>query len=240
MADIKAKVLRMIGDPATRYREDPVEDVASCTFCCKNRFLTGSTIAPIQICAPLIHDVPGARLFDEMLKLLMSGHAWSSLIKLREFGLDQGLLPMLDAILEQPKDQSFAKLALDRTDERVLQGKPISPGFLFAALLWQRVEHHWQLNLQTGKPSIVCLHAAIDTVLSAQREIFAIQRRFETDMREIWSLQPRFEKRIGKMPYRLLESPRFRAGYDFLGLRCQAGRVTNDVGNMVGKFPKWF
>lgn len=226
MADIEAKVLRMIGDPAARYREDPVRMLRAVRFAAKTGFtLEQNTLAPIAQSAALIHDVPGARLFDEMLKLLMSGHAWSSMTKLREVGLDQGLLPMLDVILEQSDQTSFAKLALDRTDERVLQGKSISPGFLFAALLWHQVEQQWQRNSQSNKPSIVCLNDAIDEVLSAQREVFAIQRRFETDMREIWSLQPRFEKRVGKMPYRLLESVRFRAGYDFLCLRCQVGEL---------------
>jgi len=119
----------------------------------------------------------------------------------------------------------FAKIALARTDERVQLGKPISPGFLFATLLWHEVDLGWQNELHTGKPLIPALHAAIDSVLANQRETFAIQRRFETDMREIWSLQPRFEKRNGKMPYRLLESPRFRAGYDFLCLRCLADEL---------------
>lgn len=226
MADIKAQVLRMIGKPELRYREDPVRMLRAVRFAAKTGFdIESHTLAPIAVSAPLIHDVPAARLFDEMLKLLMSGHAWSSLEKLREVGLDQGLLPMLDAILEQNQQTSFAKLALDRTDERVGLGKPISPGFLFAALLWHQVDSQWKNNTQHGKPLILALNEAIDSVLHGQREIFAIQRRFETDMREIWSLQPRFEKRIGKMPYRLLESPRFRAGYDFLSLRCQAGEL---------------
>jgi poly(A) polymerase len=226
MADIEARVLRMIGDPASRYREDPVRMLRAVRFAAKTGFtLEPNTLAPIAQSAPLIHDVPGARLFDEMLKLLMSGHAWSSMTKLREVGLDQGLLPMLDVILEQSDQTSFAKLALDRTDERILQGKSISPGFLFAALLWHQVEQQWKRNSQSSKPSIVALNEAIDEVLSAQREVFAIQRRFEADMREIWSLQPRFEKRLGKMPYRLLESVRFRAGYDFLCLRCQVGEL---------------
>ena len=226
MADIQAKLLRMIGEPVVRYREDPVRMLRVVRFAAKTGFkLEPKTLAPIPECAHLIHDVPGARLFDEMLKLLMSGHAWSSLVKLREVGLDQGLLPMLDVILEQGEQASFAKLALERTDERISQGKSISPGFLFAALLWHQVDLQWKNLTHHGQPVILALHDAIDTVLAAQREIFAIQRRFETDMRDIWSLQPRFEKRIGKMPYRLLESPRFRAGFDFLCLRCEVGEL---------------
>lgn len=127
--------------------------------------------------------------------------------------------------MEQEEEASFAKLALERTDLRVQSGKSISPGFLFATLMWHQVEEKWRAFVQLKKPLIPALHEAIDEVLQSQREVFAIQRRFETDMREIWSLQPRFERRVGKMPYRLMESPRFRAGYDFLCLRCEAGEL---------------
>lgn len=224
--DIQKRVLRMIGNPTQRYREDPVRMLRAVRFAAKTGFsIDPQTLTPIQELAPLIHDVPGARLFDEMLKLLMSGHAWASLQKLREVGLSQGLLPILDAILEQEEEASFAKLALERTDLRVQSGKSISPGFLFATLMWHQVEEKWRAFVQLKKPLIPALHEAIDEVLQSQREVFAIQRRFETDMREIWSLQPRFERRVGKMPYRLMESPRFRAGYDFLCLRCEAGEL---------------
>ena len=226
MYDMKERLIRMIGDPEKRFREDPIRMLRAVRFAAKTGFtIEAKTLAPIQELAPLIHDVPSARLFDEILKLLMSGHAWASLEALRDVGLGQGLLPMIDAIFEQDKLSHFAKIALARTDERVQQGKPISPGFLFATLLWHEVDLGWQNELHTGKPLIPALHAAIDSVLANQRETFAIQRRFETDMREIWSLQPRFEKRNGKMPYRLLESPRFRAGYDFLCLRCMADEL---------------
>ena len=237
MADIKNKLLRMIGDPTQRYREDPVRMLRVVRFAAKTQFeIEPKSLEPIASLAHLIHDVPSARLFDEMLKLLVSGHAWSSLCTLRDVGLDQGLLPMLDAILEKDGQTSFAKLALDRTDQRVQEGKTISPGFLFAALLWEQVYTEWQLLMQTGKPIVLALHQAIDLVLANQREVFAIQRRFETDMHEIWSLQPRFEKRIGKMPYRLIEAPRFRAGFDFLCLRCEAKQLPMELAQWWEKF----
>jgi poly(A) polymerase len=230
MYDMKERFIRMIGNPEKRYREDPVRMLRAVRFAAKTRFqIEAKTLAPIQELAPLIHDVPSARLFDEILKLLMSGHAWASLEALRDVGLGQGLLPMIDAIFEQDKFSQFAKIALARTDERVQLGKSISPGFLFATLLWHEVYLGWQNEQQLGKPLIPALHDAIDAVLANQREVFAIQRRFETDMREIWSLQPRFERRTGKMPYRLLESPRFRAGYDFLILRCQADELPSSL-----------
>jgi poly(A) polymerase len=237
MYDIQQGLIRMIGDATQRYREDPVRMLRAVRFAAKTGFaIEAKTLAPIQELAPLIHDVPSARLFDEILKLLMSGHAWASLESLRNAGLGKGLLPMIDAILEQNQENGFAKIALERTDERVQQGKPISPGFLFASLLWHEVYLGWQNQQQTGKPLIPALNDAIDEVLASQREVFAIQRRFETDMREIWSLQPRFERRVGKMPYRLLESPRFRAGYDFLCLRAQADEVPNSLANWWEKF----
>jgi len=230
MYDMKEQLIRMIGNPEKRYREDPVRMLRAVRFAAKTHFhIEAKTLAPIQELAPLIHDVPSARLFDEILKLLLSGHAWASLEALRDVGLGQGLLPMIDAIFEQDKFSQFAKIALARTDERVQLGKSISPGFLFATLLWHEVYLGWQNEQQLGKPLIPALHAAIDAVLANQREVFAIQRRFETDMREIWSLQPRFERRTGKMPYRLLESPRFRAGYDFLILRCQADELPSSL-----------
>lgn len=235
--DIKERLIRMIGDPEKRFREDPIRMLRAVRFAAKTGFsIEHKTLAPIKELAPLIHDVPSARLFDEILKLLMSGHAWASLEALRDVGLGQGLLPMIDAILEQDKLSNFAKIALARTDERVQLGKPISPGFLFATLLWHEVYLGWQNEMGIGKPLIPALHAAIDAVLANQREVFAIQRRFETDMREIWSLQPRFERRVGKMPYRLLESPRFRAGYDFLCLRCQADELPSTLADWWEKF----
>jgi poly(A) polymerase len=239
MYDIQEKLIRIIGDPEKRFREDPVRMLRAVRFAAKTGFaLEPKTLDPIQDLAHLIHDVPSSRLFDEILKLLMSGHAWSSLEALKEVGLGQGLLPMIDAIFEQDKHSHFAKIALAKTDERVQQGKPISPGFLFATLLWHEVNMGWQNEQQTGKPLIPALHSAIDTVLSNQREVFAIQRRFETDMREIWSLQPRFEKRVGKIPFRLLESPRFRAGYDFLYLRSLADEVPQSLVLWWGEFQK--
>lgn len=237
MSDIKKRLLRMIGNPAQRYREDPVRMLRAVRFAAKTGFdIEQSSLVPIKKLANLIHDVPQARLFDEMLKLLMSGHAWASLESLRAAGLHQGLLPILDAILEQGQDMTFAKLALENTDRRVAQGKTISPGFLFATLLWHQVERGWSERRKNKVPLITALHESIDDVLSSQRETFAIQRRHESDMREIWGLQPRFEKRAGKMPFRLLESPRFRAGYDFLCLRCETGELPLELAKWWEEF----
>ncbi|MGX0937842.1 poly(A) polymerase [Cupriavidus metallidurans] len=231
MEDIRARTLRMIGDPVTRYREDPVRMLRVVRFAAKTGFsIDDHTREPIVGLASLIHNVPSARLFDEMLKLLMSGHAWASLQELRKAGLHKGLLPLLDVALEQPMGQRFVQLALDNTDRRVQAGKPVSPGFLFASLLWHHVLQRWNKLREQGEHPIAALNTAMDQVLEKQTGQLAIQRRFVTDMRDIWGMQPRFEKRVGRMPFRLLESPRFRAGYDFLQLRCEAGEQAAEMG----------
>jgi len=223
-------VLRMIGDPATRYREDPVRMLRTVRFASKLGFAVDpATLAPIRGLADLLENVPSARLFDEMLKLLESGHAMACLRRLREEGLHHGVLPLLDVILEQPHGERFVELALAQTDERVRAGKSISPGFLFASLLWQRVADRWQARREAGEHTIPALMQAMDTVLDEQAEKLAIQRRFIADMREIWGLQPRFD-RTGRSAVRVLEHLRFRAGYDFMLLRVQAGELPAEVG----------
>src|SRR5690606_21336890 len=167
---------------------------------------------------------------DEMLKLLMSGHALACLQQLRSEGLHHGLLPLLDVVLEQPLGEQFVKLALSSTDERVRQDKPVSPGFLFAALLWHQVVEEWKAYQAAGEYPIPALHLAADDVLNVQTETLALQRRITSDMREIWAMQPRFERRSGKSPYKLLEHPRMRAGYDFLLLRCASGEIGQEIG----------
>ena len=177
----------------------------------------------------LIENVPSARLFDEMLKLLESGHALACLHKLRDEGLHHGVLPMLDVILEQPHGARFVEVALNQTDERVRAGKSVSPGFLFATLLWQRVSDRWEARKAQGEHSIPALMEAMDSVLDEQAAKLAIQRRHIADMREIWGLQPRLE-RTGRAAVRVIEHLRFRAGYDFMLLRVQAGELPEALG----------
>lgn len=229
--DMQRGIIRMIGDPETRYREDPVRMLRVARFAGKLGFeIEAKTRKPLQSLAPLISNVPKARLFDEMLKLLMSGNAQACLHELRRAGLHHGLLPLLDVILEQPDGERFVTAALRRTDERIAQGKGVSPGFLFAALLWQEVNRHWQRLLADGEHTIPALMTAVDGVLEAQAGQLAIQKRFTADMREIWAMQPRFERRNGQAPFRLLEHLRFRAAYDFMLLRCETGEIDPEVG----------
>ena len=180
--------------------------------------------------------MPPSRLFDEMLKLLLSGHALACVLDLRVRGLHHGLLPMLDVILEQPLGERFITLALKNTDQRVLQDKPVSPGFLFAALLWHEVLAKWNQRVAAGEKPSPALHQAMDEVLQVQDKQLAIPRRYDAIMQEIWALQPRFLGRNGRKPFRLLEHPRFRAAYDFMLLRCESGEVDAELGQWWTRF----
>jgi poly(A) polymerase len=221
--DIKRRRLRMIGDPESRYREDPVRMLRAVRIAAKLGFeIDEATRLPIARMASLLENVPPARVFDEMLKLLTSGHSVACITRLRAEGLHHGLLPLLDVILEQPEGERFVMLALSRTDERVRAGKHIAVGFLFACLLWHEVLKRWKELEAGGQHRIPALDAAIDEVLDRQTEKLAVQRRFVADMRDIWMMQPRFERRSGRAPFTLLGHQRLRAGYDFLALRGAA------------------
>ncbi|HYH43941.1 MAG TPA: polynucleotide adenylyltransferase PcnB, partial [Burkholderiales bacterium] len=194
------------------------------------------TREPIQSLAPLLANVPPSRLFDEMLKLLLSGHAYECVMALRKEGLHHGLLPMLDVILEQPMGERFVMLALRNTDARIKSDKGVSPSFLFASLLWHEVLAAWKKLEGSGVPPVPALYQAMDQIIDQQSAMLAIPRRYGGDMKEIWVLQPRFLQRAGRRPYRLLENPRFRAGYDFLLLRCASGEVDPAIGEWWTRF----
>jgi len=237
VADLKQKTLRMIGEPRTRYREDPVRMLRAVRLAAKlGLIIDPAASKPIREMAELLENVPPARLFDEMLKLLTSGHSVNCITRLRDEGLHHGLLPLLDVILEQPLGEKFVMLALANTDDRVRTGKGISPGFLFATLLWHEVLAHWEKLKAAGETKIPALYQAMDTVLDVQGEKLAITRRIAGDIKDIWSLQPRFESRAGKRPYGLLEHPRFRAGYDFLLLRAESGEIEAELGDWWTRF----
>jgi poly(A) polymerase len=228
--DLKKRMLRVIGDPETRYREDPVRMLRGVRLAAKlGLTLEAETRAPIRSLAPLMERVPPARLFDEMLKLLLSGHASACLRQLRDVGLHKGLLPLLDVILEQPLGERFVTLALAQTDERVLAERPVSPAFLFAALLWHEVLAAWKARQGRGERALPALEGAMDEVLDTQCAKLAITRKLTATMREVWAMQPRFEQRSGSRAFRLLEAPRFRMAYDFLALRAASGEVAADL-----------
>ena len=236
-ADLRKRVIRMIGKPEHRYREDPIRMLRGVRLAAKvGGHIEPRSREPVRRLASLIQNVPPARLFEEMLKLLFSGHATECLLQLRSEGLHHGLLPMLDVIVEQPMGERFVMLALTRTDERVRADKPVSPAFLFAALLWHEVLAAWKRREADGLKPIPALQEAMDEVIAVQVEKLAIPRRFTTDMKELWSLQPRLLNRAGRRPFKLLEHPRFRAGFDFLQLRCESGEVDLEVGEWWERF----
>jgi poly(A) polymerase len=230
VGDIRARRLRMIGDPARRYREDPVRMLRAVRFAAKLGFrIDDGARGPIRELADLLANVPSARLFDEMLKLLLSGHSVECLRQLRAEGLHHGLLPLLDVVLDDPEGERFVTLALGTTDQRIADDKPVSPGFLFATLLWHQVHITAARFEASGETAVPALFAAMDEVLDTQREKLAIPRRYDAVMKEIWSLQTRFTQRGGQRPFRLLEHPRFRAAWDFLALRAAAGETDDTL-----------
>src|SRR5690554_3060887 len=226
VADLKKRVVRMIGDPEKRYREDPVRMLRALRFAAKlDGTIDPATREPIARMSSLIENVPASRLFDEMLKLLTCGHAMDCLRQMQSVGLHHGMLPLIDLIFAEEGGEEFVELALARTDARVRAGKTVSPSFLFAALLWKLVNKRWQENRAAGEHTAQALMTAADSVVEEQTRKLAIQRRFQADMREIWFMQARFEHANAKSIWRMLEQPRFRAAVDFLQLRAEAREV---------------
>jgi poly(A) polymerase len=231
--DLRQGRLRLIGDPEQRYREDPVRMLRAVRFMSKLGFnLDPACEAPLGTMAGLLHGVPAARLFEEVLKLFHSGNGLSAFERLRHYGLFSHLFPQTEACLTHQEHDfpiTFVSRGLDSTDQRVRDGKPVNPAFLFAVLLWEPVRLRQGLLEQQEQESAAAVHQAASEVLARQQDHVAVPKRFALQMREIWSLQHRFEARRGKRPFRLLGHPRFRAAYDFLLLRAQAGEVEQEL-----------
>ncbi len=228
--DAKKRVLRMIGDPAARYREDPVRIIRAVRFAAKigalGFKLDPKTAQPLVKSQALLADVPQSRLFDEMLKLLQTGHAMASIEQLRLLGMAHGIYPLLDIVVERA-DQTFVKAALQDTDRRVGDGKPVAASFLLSCVLWSDVRDGWRQRMEgpQHQPSFAALQDAIDDVFNARIGDVSGRGKLAGDMREIWMMQPRFEKRTGSTPYSLVDQPRFRAAFDFMRLRADAGEI---------------
>ena len=230
LQDARRKLLRIIGDPDTRYREDPVRIIRVVRFAAKLGFeIEPKTRTPIQAMASLLENVPPSRMFDEMIKLLQTGHSLASLEELRKHGLHRGVFPILDVVLDEAHRhdgrEKFIQLALADTDRRVAENKPVAPSFMLACMLWHDVLDGWQQLKAAGEPSFPALQQAIDAVFDARVGDISGRGKLGTDMREIWMMQPRFERRLGNAPFTLVEQPRFRAGFDFLRLRADAGEL---------------
>jgi poly(A) polymerase len=242
--DAKKKVLRMIGDPVTRYREDPVRIVRVVRFAAKLGFsIDPKTRAPIRELAGLLEDVPASRTFDEMIKLLQTGHALASIEELRKQGLvgeRTGVFPILDVVLadanKHPERQKFVELALSDTDRRVNEGKPVAPSFMLACMLWHDVLDRWEKLKKKGEAPFPALQQSVDAVFDARIGDISGRGKLAADMREIWLMQPRFERRTGNGPFSLVEQPRFRAGFDFLRLRADAGEADAELARWWEEF----
>jgi poly(A) polymerase len=234
LRDLKKKTLRMIGDPATRFREDPVRLIRVLRFAAKLGFdIDPATRAPMAETATLLANVPASRLFDEMIKLLQTGHALASVAELRKHGLTQ-LFPLLaplmgNGIKHKNQQVQFIEAALADTDARVADGRSVAPSFMLACLMWHEVRERWQAARAAGEHPVPALQQAIDAVFDLRIGDISGRGKLGADMREIWLMQPRFERRGGSTPYSLIEQPRFRAAYDFLRLRADCGEIDADL-----------
>lgn len=233
IADLQAGKIRLIGDVETRYREDPVRMLRAIRFVGKLGLqLDDETERLIPELAPLLQDIPAARLFDESLKLYLSGNAAVTHELLCHYHIFEQLYPQTDALLHTEQDNFPRTLlikALENTDERIDQGKPVTPAFLFAALLWEPVRLRWQEYMEKRIPSIPALQKASMDIFSEQVKRVAIPKRFSLVTRDIWVLQTRLEQRFGKRAFRALDHPKFRAGYDFLLLRAESGEEVSEL-----------
>ena len=231
--DLQQGVLRTIGDPERRYREDPVRMLRAVRFAVKLGFkLHPQTAAPLAELGNLLEEVPSSRLYEEVLKLFMGGCALQSFEQLRHVGLFRYLFPQTeDRLSEQEKGFPLTLLvrALDNTDKRVREGKPVTPAFLFAALLWDPVRHYVDTYLADGLSLREAIALAGDRVISQQVARVSLPRRFSLITREIWAMQPRLEAGKARRAMRVLGHPRFRAAYDFLVLRAESGEAVGEA-----------
>lgn len=236
--DIADRRLRLIGDPATRYAEDPVRMLRAVRFACKlDMHMDAETEAAIAPNADRLADIPSARLFDEVLKLLQTGHGLATFRTLQHQGLFQYLFPESAACLASEAEAgetaglTLIETALTNTDERLRLEKPVTPAFLFGALMWPAVRHQWTQIEAQGTAHIPALQQAARQVVFAQTQVVAMPKRFRYPMQDIWGLQPRLLRRGSRRCLQLLELQRFRAAYDFMLLRIEAEEVEAEHGD---------
>lgn len=240
--DHDAGILRLIGDPKERYREDPVRMLRAIRFSVKLGFsIHPSCAEPIAKQAHLLDNIPAARLYEEVLKLMFSGYATQTFEQLRHYRLFGSLFPETEECLSQESDGfplTFLAKALEQTDYRLQQNQSVAPYFLFAALLWEPVRSNALARIQSGENEIFAFQEAASEVMSHQIRHIAIPKSVSLPMREIWLLQPRFDKIKGPRPYRMLSHPRFRAAYDFLVLRAETGEADIELAQWWTKFQR--
>ena len=223
MAAIKAKEIALIGDPAVRYREDPVRMLRAVRFAVKlNMRISDKSAKPILELAPLLANIPAARLFEEILKLLLSGQGLDTFRMLCKYHLFEPLFPQLAPLLndQNSREVRLVEQVLMNTDNRINTGQRVTPAFIFAAFLWYPLEERCQqLMVEGGLTHFDAFNLAMNDVLQKQIQRIMIPKRFSIPIREIWQLQTRMSKRFGRRAYQMLEHPKFRAAYDFLLVR---------------------
>jgi poly(A) polymerase len=233
LADIESRTIRLIGDPATRYREDPVRMLRALRFAAKLDFtLDAATEAPIRELAPLLADIPPARLFEEFGKLFMAGKGLPTYRLLVQHGLFAQLFPFTDELRAAGPDGAQARLieaALADTDARVARGDPVTPAFVLAAFLWPPARRYASWLHAEGMGEATAVQRALAVIRTEATQRVSIPRRFGMPLREIVQLQTRFRYRHGKRAFKLLEHPRFRAARDFLKLRVEAGDAETEA-----------
>ncbi len=238
--DLDKRQLRMIGDPNTRYKEDPVRLLRAVRFSAKLGFnIEEKTQTPIIEHADYLGDVPPARRFEEVLKLFLCGYATAVLTKLRDFGLLEYLFPAAEEILklDNPIDSRFIFSMASNTDKRIRQNKSVTPAFIYAAMMWPAMRKEMNRLQQEQKMNeYEAMQQASQGVISQQLAYTAIPKRFLIPMRDIWNLQLRLHRREGRKAYVTMDHPRFRAAYDFLLMREEAGERMDGLGMWWTKF----
>ncbi len=233
MDDLDAGLLRIIGDPEQRYREDPVRMLRAVRFAAKIGFrIDPASEEVIYDLGHLLKDIPAARLFDEVLKLFVGGYAVQTFELLRHYRLFEYLFPQTEASLTEEEDgfpHVFVLRALSNTDARIAADKPVTPAFLYAALLWEPVRVAMRPYLDKGDNYQQAMTKASQEVIDMQVQTTSLPRRFSTPMQEIWNMQNRLAKRAGRRAFRVYEHPRFRAAYDFLLLRAESGEADQEL-----------
>ena len=238
LEDLKRRSICIIGDPRVRYTEDPVRMLRVVRFAAKLDFsIEQHTARAIPGCAHLLGEIPAARLFDEFLKLFLAGYAAATLDKLIEYNLLQYLFPDTSACLHRDAAAlPLLQAAMGNTDQRIAQGKPVTPAFILAALLWPVASKLAAHKQNHGDPAMVAMHSAAQQTIGDAAKHISIPRRFSQPMREIWEFQLRLQRRQGRKAAELVDHRRFRAAYDFLLLREQAGEDIGDLGDWWTQF----
>jgi poly(A) polymerase len=223
--DVEDKVIRLIGDPQTRYREDPVRMLRAIRFATKlDMKIADETRAPIAELAPLMANIPAARMFEEFLKMFISGKAVANYNQLREYHLFKFFFPAVDQALNNNNEllERFIIQAMTNTDKRINNDQRVTPAFLFAAMLWYSLQSYiQQINANSQLAPQDAFFAALSEIMPEQQRSIAIPKRFQSVMKDIWILQEKLERREGKKAFKTFEHPKFRAGYDFLLLRSE-------------------